>query len=75
MYPNPTKGIVTVKGDDVSIGSNITIYNTIGQEVFNSIINSTNTVIDLKSLGNSGMYFIRVSKANRINTTKKIILD
>lgn len=78
IYPNPSKGIVTVNlGDNAQEYTILKLYNTLGQEVFSKTLDQqgrTNTsTIDLKEQ-KPGLYFLNVQSTDRI-ITKKIILN
>ncbi len=71
IYPNPTNSSVTIKGNDIEL-SEITIYNTLGQNVTmltqKSILNDVQLVVNLSKLS-SGVYYIKtktmVSKVSK----------
>jgi hypothetical protein len=70
IYPNPTTGILHIDGD---YGFEITIYNTLGQEVFHtSNINNNLTQLDLSDLL-KGIYFI-IIKTNKELIAEKFLL-
>ena len=58
-FPNPSKDLTTITSKSKSI-ENITLYNTIGIEVYENKPNSLSTMIDISTLA-SGMYFARIS--------------
>ncbi|MFH2142837.1 MAG: T9SS type A sorting domain-containing protein [Bacteroidota bacterium] len=64
IYPNPSEGIFYVSGIS---GADIQIYSIAGEEIIN--INNCNLCehIDLSGL-NSSMYFIKITKDNKVNT-------
>ena len=68
MYPNPSKGIVNIKG--ITGKSQITVTNLLGETVM--YVENTN-VVNLSSFAN-GIYFIKINSDNNI-VTEKIILD
>lgn len=67
VYPNPTKDMLTVKGENLS---NVVIYNSIGQRVFAQTLNSNETTIDMSAF-EAGIYMVRVI-ADGNETTRKI---
>jgi len=68
IYPNPSSGIFTIEG--VNNNSSITIHNTYGQLIENSI---NGYEINLKDEPN-GVYFVKVSDQNDKSISTKIFL-
>lgn len=66
IYPNPTSGIITVKGKE---GSQIQVFNSIGELILSTELKNETIELDLSNQSN-GIYFIRVGSA-----TNKIIKD
>jgi hypothetical protein len=66
VYPNPTSGVVTIKGKE---GLQIHIYNIIGELIISSELKSDTIELDLSNHSN-GIYFIRIG-----SITKKIIKE
>lgn len=68
-YPNPSKGKykITSKGQI----EKITVYNQLGEVVFNDIIKNKETTIDLSSFID-GVYFAKIEKQDSIETIKII---
>lgn len=61
VYPNPSNGSVTVQlSDDISTGSQLDIYNQVGQKVSSQIVKQSQFELDISSLG-KGVYFIKVN--------------
>ncbi len=73
VWPNPTKGNVTVEG--ISIKS-IRIIDNTGRMVFlkNNATPVSNATIDTKSLAN-GIYFIQIIQSNGTLKTQKLVKD
>lgn len=67
VFPNPVKGILTVKSDSVIEG--IKIMNAVGQSVESSF---SNNQIDMNSLP-SGLYMIELKLKNGESVVKKIM--
>ena len=66
IYPNPSKGIFTIKHDNIE---SIILYNMMGTKVLEEKINADEYIIrDLQS----GIYFLNV-KTNVGNVIKKIV--
>jgi len=66
IYPNPSTGIVTVNS---VVGSQILIYNIVGELVFNEFANSENTTVNLSSF-QAGNYIVKVVADNKVSTKK-----
>ena len=78
VYPNPSNDIVIIdNGDYLSMsGYTLKIINSLGQEVFNSIINVSQFQIPVSVLGSVGLYYIQVFDDNSsLLETKKLILN
>ncbi len=70
IYPNPAKDLINIKSSDNI--ENIKIYNTIGQLVFDEMINDNSVQINTSEY-KSGVYFIKIrTKDGPIN--KKITI-
>ena len=66
IYPNPSKGIFTIKHDNIE---SITLYNVVGAKIFEANIDDREYVIsDLES----GIYFVNI-KTNEGSVVKKIV--
>lgn len=72
MYPNPTKGIITLKGTNIQ-NSKVVIRNLTGETFIEKKINSNESLIDLSSLS-KGVYILHISKGDK-ELIKKIILQ
>ncbi len=70
IFPNPTSGMLNVTSNE-EINS-IEIFNSIGNTVVCSNVAGNSSAIDMSNLPN-GMYFVRVSTANGIETVKVIL--
>jgi hypothetical protein len=69
IYPNPNKGSFTIElGDEASL---VTVYNSIGQVVYQKSDVSGTTAMNLDLT--AGLYFVNV-KNEHINNTQKIIV-
>lgn len=67
IYPNPSKGVVYVKGVDIA---NVMVFNSLGQLV--EVVESDNeTSVNIENLS-VGVYFVRVMNNDGNATTKKI---
>ncbi len=78
IFPNPTRNQITIDcGDYNNInGYQIKIVNTLSQTVYQQVVNSKLYTIDLKALGNKGLYFVNVYDAQgNLMSVKKIVLQ
>ena len=66
VYPNPMNDVLYIDGDDVV---NVTIFNSVGQQVM-SVENKN--VVDVSSL-NNGLYFVRLVDDKGNILLKKVI--
>ncbi|MBE9461699.1 DUF6923 family protein [Dyadobacter subterraneus] len=72
VYPNPSTDKLYIR--DYSTVKNITISNLNGTPVYQSIsFASGNGFIDLTNFP-QGMYFVKISRANGISTTHKVLI-
>ncbi|MFV0502233.1 MAG: T9SS type A sorting domain-containing protein [Bacteroidales bacterium] len=69
IYPNPTNSEVNISSENII--NSIEIYNSLGQRVYYSVVNSMEKVIDISSFEN-GVYILGVNTENGV-IRKKII--
>ncbi|MBS1946401.1 MAG: T9SS type A sorting domain-containing protein [Bacteroidetes bacterium] len=61
VYPNPSVDHITVKlSEDISMGSQMDIYNQVGQKVVSMIVQQSQFQVNIADLG-KGIYFIKVN--------------
>jgi hypothetical protein len=67
IYPNPSLGNVTVQlSDNIDIGSELDIYNLVGQKISSAIVQRSQFELNISSFS-KGVYFIKVNDGkNRI---------
>ena len=78
VYPNPSSTQVIIdNGNYSTMGSyNAKIINSIGQQVFQSVINQQQFIIDAKTMGGAGVYTLYITDANnKVVGVKKIVLQ
>jgi hypothetical protein len=78
VYPNPcSKEVIIDLGNFNIMGSyNAKIVNALGQQVFQSIINEQEFVIDAKTLGSAGVYTLYITNENnKVVGVQKIVLQ
>ena len=71
VYPNPTSGVFSLELND-NKSYDITIFNSLGQKVYNNVVNSTSMLIDLEKL-ESGVYTIELQNSDIVYTERIII--
>src|SRR5690554_2173053 len=69
IYPNPTNSEVNISSENII--NSIEIYNSLGQRVYQSVVNSNTKTIDISSFTN-GVYILGVNTENGV-IRKKII--
>lgn len=79
VFPNPTKDFITINtGNDYQNISDYTvrITNTLGQTVYQNLMNEQNLTVKLNDLGTNGLYYIQIIDENqKVIDTRKIILQ
>ena len=78
VYPNPSSTQVIIDNGNYSTMGSYTakIVNSIGQQVFQSLINQQQFVIDAKTMGGAGVYTLYITDANnKVVAVKKIVLQ
>ena len=78
IFPNPAKEQITIDFGNTSnvIGGNYRIINMLGQEVQNGDLNSQQNTLELSSIKEQGIYFVKVyDSSNSLLDTKKIIIQ
>jgi hypothetical protein len=73
IYPNPTDSRLIIKFPSFTSGTEVKIYNGIGELIFSGFINSAAQQIDL-SAQKKGIYLLQITSDN-ISTSKKILLQ
>ena len=68
IYPNPTDGILNIEVESMT---RITIFNTMGQVVYDNEVVSDKETIDMTQY-NEGMYLLRVTTENGMMTEKVV---
>ena len=66
VYPNPTKGVVTVETKEKGA---VTVCNTLGQCVMQKVLSGSQTVLDLQDAA-PGLYLLRVETESGIFTSR-----
>lgn len=72
IYPNPSNGSITLTVSDVTKGMRFEVYDAIGKNVVNKVINANETQIDMTELAN-GVYSYRLFNVNGPVSQGKLI--
>ncbi|MCF8372665.1 MAG: T9SS type A sorting domain-containing protein [Bacteroidales bacterium] len=74
LFPNPAHDLVTIELDETTrVGSNISIYNMVGEEIISGMVATSRTVqLDVSDF-NAGMYFVKVT-SEKSSFTQKLTL-
>ncbi len=78
VYPNPSSTQVIIDNGNYSTMGTYTakIVNALGQQVFQSVINQQQFVIDTNTMGGAGVYTLYIIDANsKVVGVKKIVLQ
>jgi len=78
VYPNPAKDQLYIdNGDYLSMsGYTLKIVNSVGQDVFSALITTPLFVIDISTLGSTGLYYIQViDGSSNVLENKKLVLN
>lgn len=68
IYPNPSSGLVVISG--LELASHLSVYNTLGQHVYEQELDNSNNRVDLSNIA-KGLYYFNIS--NELGSvTKKI---
>lgn len=70
VYPNPAHGQVTLS--NVEVGSRVTLYNILGEVVYEVKAETSTQVLDISVMPN-GMYLVQV-KNGTVTTTQKLVV-
>ncbi len=67
VYPNPTRGSITVQVKSEDIGKSLNVYNTFGQVVFNDLtVNSSKYLLDMNQFGQGTYTLIQGDKRMKL---------
>ena len=78
IYPNPAVDIVLIDNGNFNSmsGYSLKILNSLGQEVFNSFINTAQFQIPIINFGGVGLYHIKLyDNAGSLIDTRKLIIQ
>lgn len=73
IYPNPSKNQLTIDSEIYNSEMKIEIFNTLGQEVYNTTLNNSKTTIDISQLS-SNVYLMKIISGSSF-TYKKFVKE
>lgn len=73
IYPNPTRGLVTIQFDNQPASGSISVLNLYGKTLLKQQVNGANSTLDLSALANS-IYIIEVRNSESVKV-EKLVLD
>ncbi|MEY3835526.1 MAG: Secretion system C-terminal sorting domain [Bacteroidota bacterium] len=59
VFPNPASTSISMKVQESDLGTQVRIYNSLGQEVLSERIASTNQMLNIEKL-TEGFYFLKL---------------
>ena len=71
LYPNPTKGNVTIEANGMS---RITVVSVLGQVVFDTELNADSYILNMAQF-NAGMYMVRVYTENGVTVKRVTVMQ
>jgi hypothetical protein len=78
VYPNPANDHITIDYGNYAImnGYQLKIENSLGQQVFQTVINQQISYLDLSTWGGNGIYYVHIidPQGNTVDI-KKIVLQ
>lgn len=74
VYPNPAQSQLNIALDkNISANAELSIYNVIGNNVYNTKVNGSNAMtVDLNSFAN-GVYFVKLIDGNKVSTSRFVV--
>ncbi len=76
IAPNPSKGRISITGDNVTNLESVKVYNILGSLVKNLQVNTTESTLNLDlSALNKGIYLVKLNTKNGETTTQKLIIE
>lgn len=73
IYPNPNNGIVTISSSQSLLNSELFIYNSLGQEVFQTKITNQQQTLNLNLA--KGIYSYKIQQPNKLVKQNKIVIE
>lgn len=73
LFPNPSTGVFTLNTDN-DISKTVEVYSVFGNLIYKQALKNSQTKLDLSDQP-KGIYFIRISNADKIISTKRIVIE
>lgn len=73
IYPNPNNGIVTIASSQSLLNSELFIYNSLGQEVFQTKLTNQQQTLNLNLA--KGIYSYKIQQPNKLVKQNKIVIE
>ncbi len=76
LFPNPTTGEININLNDYETlsGFELDISNSVGQKLYVEQITAGNSIVNLKALGNEGLYILRLTDSKGNSRLSKVLL-
>ncbi|HBS12836.1 MAG TPA: hypothetical protein DEO36_09885, partial [Flavobacteriaceae bacterium] len=74
VFPNPITNSETLTIESQEVITHISIYNTVGQEIYSIKPNSTKHLLNLRNQ-KSGVYFIKLILSDASTSIRKLIIN
>ena len=76
IAPNPSKGRISITGDNVANLQSVKVYNILGSLVKDMQVNTVETTLNLDlSTLKKGIYLVKLNSKNGETTTQKLIIE
>ncbi len=76
IAPNPSKGHISINGDNVANLQSVKVYNILGSLVKDILVNTKESALNLDlSALNKGIYLVKLNTKNGETTTQKLIIE
>ena len=74
IYPNPSNGIFTLQTNEMDATKSISIYTLLGQKIYDSVISSNETTIDISNQP-KGVYIYKVCGLEGETKSGKLVIE
>jgi uncharacterized delta-60 repeat protein len=74
IYPNPSKGVYTFITNELNITKSISIYTILGQKIYDTVISSNETTIDISNQP-KGVYIYKVCGLEGETKSGKLVIE
>ena len=74
IYPNPSNGVYTLQTNEMNAAKFISIYTFLGQKIYDTVISSNETIIDISSQP-KGVYLYKVFGEEGETKSGKLVIE